>query len=69
MYANGGLERSVSRGFIENNENGEYASKFKRSFREEFSEGQSVRIARRKNLGTKAKTDKGRFVGLENIVA
>ncbi|KAF9761145.1 hypothetical protein NGRA_2827 [Nosema granulosis] len=54
---------------IENDENGEYASIFKRRFREEFAVDQVVIIARRENLGTQGKTDKGRFIGVGRIVA
>ncbi|WUR02698.1 integrase catalytic domain-containing protein [Vairimorpha necatrix] len=54
---------------IENDENGKYAGRFKRRHRETFTVGQEVRIARRENLGTRAKTDKGRFTGRGRIVA
>ncbi|KAF9762795.1 hypothetical protein NGRA_1739 [Nosema granulosis] len=40
---------------IENDENGEYASKFKRRFREDFREGQIVRVARKEKVGINAK--------------
>ncbi|MGL4850595.1 MAG: reverse transcriptase domain-containing protein, partial [Clostridium sp.] len=46
---------------IENDAMGDYADKFKKRYREIFVENQAVRIAKRDNLGTLSKTDKGRF--------
>ncbi|KAF9762653.1 hypothetical protein NGRA_1867 [Nosema granulosis] len=54
---------------MENSAIGEYAGKFKKHYREEFNEGQLIRIAKRGNLGIKAKVEKGRFLGLgKNIL-
>ncbi|KAF9747733.1 hypothetical protein NGRA_3512, partial [Nosema granulosis] len=53
---------------IENDIIGEYATRFKKQYRETFIKGQLVRIARKDNLGTKAKSESGRFLGLGIVV-
>lgn len=47
----------------------EYASRFKKGFREKFGVGQVVKIAKRENLGGEAKRAKGRFINEGTIVA
>jgi hypothetical protein len=46
----------------ENSGDGDYAKKFIKRAREQFTVGQAVRIAKRENLGNDGKRDSGRFV-------
>lgn len=41
---------------------------FKKGSREKFKEGQQVRVAKRKNLGNRVKSESGRFVYLGKIL-
>ena len=52
----------------ENSPEGRYARKMKKSYRERFKQGHKVRVASRENLGTKAKTTRGRYVKAGEIV-
>ncbi|KAF9751308.1 hypothetical protein NGRA_3412 [Nosema granulosis] len=45
-----------------------YADKFKKRYRKTFTENQVIRIPKRDNLGTDAKTDKGRFKNVRKIM-
>ncbi|KAF9761578.1 hypothetical protein NGRA_2555 [Nosema granulosis] len=53
---------------VENVINGKYADKFKKRYRETFTENQVIRIPKRDNLGADAKTDKGRFKNVGKIM-
>jgi hypothetical protein len=47
---------------IENSREGRYWKQFKKQKREEFKIGQQVLVAKRENLGVKAKAEKGKFL-------
>ncbi|KAF9761455.1 hypothetical protein NGRA_2637 [Nosema granulosis] len=53
---------------VENDINGEHADKFKKIYRDKFTENQVIRIAKRDNLEIDAKTDRGRFKDLDKVM-
>lgn len=53
---------------IQNSRQGEYSKRFMQKEPEKFIEGQQVRVAKRENLGKMAKSEKGRFLGMGEIV-
>ena len=54
---------------IENSKEGSYNKQFKKGYREEFTEQQKVRIAKRENLKNRTKQDKGRFLMKGEVLA
>ncbi|KAF9758263.1 hypothetical protein NGRA_3187 [Nosema granulosis] len=53
---------------IENGPQGNYAKMFRKGFREKYTKGQKVRVAKRENLKERAKNCKGRFLDMGSII-
>jgi hypothetical protein len=63
------LSKKIDGAMVENMGVGTYSQRFKRRFREEFKEGEEVRIAKYENLQGQGKWTKGRFTQLGRVAA
>ena len=62
------LEDKTGHVMIENSPQGNYGKKFKKTKREKFEKGQTVRVAKRENLSGCSKYEKGRFLETGKIL-